>query len=75
MSEWPCAVDVFEGELAGLVLAQAAFPSRWYAARFPAPVHAVAEVTGDDRLGEQSLARTSAAELARLVAGYGMLLR
>ena len=65
MSEWPCAVDVFEGELAGLVLAQAAFPSRWYASRFPAPVHAVAEVTGDDRLGEQSLARTSAAELAR----------
>ena len=35
MSEWPCAVDVFEGELAGLVLAQAAFPSRWYAAALP----------------------------------------
>lgn len=75
LTGWPCTVDVFEGELSGLVLAQAAFPSPAYAWSFPAPVYAVAEVTGDDRFGEESLARTSAAELARLVAGYGMLLR
>jgi CYTH domain-containing protein len=75
LSDWPCAVDVFEGELSGLVLAQAAFPSPAYAWSFPAPVYAVAEVTGDDRFGEASLARMSAAELAWLVAEYGMLLR
>jgi adenylate cyclase len=75
LSGWPCVVHVFEGELHGLVLAQATFPSRTEAWRFPRPVYAVAEVTGDDRLAEPALARTSAAELARLVAEYGMLLR
>jgi hypothetical protein len=75
LSRWPCAVDVFEGELAGLVLAEAAFPSGAYARSFAPPVYAVAEVTGDGRFAAQALARTSAAGLARLVAEYGMLLR
>ncbi len=70
-----CSVDVFEGELAGLVLAHAAFSSVTDAWWFQPPVYAVAEVTADDRFCEEELARTSAARLAALVAGYGMLLR
>lgn len=75
LSGWPCAVHVFEGELHGLVLAQAAFASRAEAWQFPPPVYAVAEVTGDARFAEPSLARTTADALARTVAEYGMLLR
>jgi hypothetical protein len=75
LAGWPCAVDVFAGELSGLVLALAAFGTAAEVARFPAPVYAVAEVTGDDRFGEHALARTSAAALARAVSEYGMLLR
>ncbi len=72
---WPCGVDVFAGELSGLVLAQAAFGSAAEVARFPAPVYAVAEVTGDERFGEEELARTPGAALARTVSEYGLLLR
>jgi CYTH domain-containing protein len=75
LAGWPCAVDVFAGDLSGLVLAQAAFSSAAELARFPAPVYAVAEVTGDQRFTEEELARISAAELARAVSEYGMLLR
>jgi CYTH domain-containing protein len=70
-----CSVDVFEGELAGLVLAHAAFQSLTEAWWFEPPVYAVAEVTGDDRFWEEELARTSAARLAAVVERYGMLLR
>lgn len=72
---WPCAVDVFAGELSGLVVALAAFSSAGEVACFPAPVHAVAEVTGDDRFAEDELARGSGADLARAVADYGLVLR
>jgi CYTH domain-containing protein len=75
LAGWPCAVDVFEGDLAGLVLLCAAFPTPAHAWSFPVPPYAVAEVTGDERFGEAALARTPAEELARLVAEYGMLLR
>jgi CYTH domain-containing protein len=75
LARWPCAVDVFEGDLAGLVLLCAAFPTPAHAWSFPVPPHVVAEVTGDERFGEPALARTHAGELARLVAEYGMLLR
>jgi len=75
LAGWPCAVDVFEGELAGLVLTCAAFPTPAHAWSFPAPPYAVAEVTGDHRFGEPALARTTTQDLARLVAEYGMLLR
>ncbi|HYT10296.1 MAG TPA: hypothetical protein VEL73_06505 [Mycobacteriales bacterium] len=74
LSRWPCAVDVFEGELSGLVLAEAAFRFPAYAWSFAPPVYAVAEVTGDDRFSAEALARTSTAELSWLVAEYGMLL-
>jgi hypothetical protein len=75
LSRRRCAVDVFSGELKGLVLAEAAFASPEAAGTFPQPVYAVAEVTGDERFSEWELVRTSAAQLAALVAEYGMLLR
>jgi CYTH domain-containing protein len=75
LAGWPCGVDVFAGELSGLVLAQAAFGSAAEVARFPTPAYSVAEVTGDERLGEEELARTSAAALARIVGEYGLVLR
>ena len=75
LAGWPCSVDVFAGELSGLVLAQAAFESVGQPARFPTPVYAVAEVTGDGRFNEERLARMSASTLARTVSEYGMLLR
>jgi CYTH domain-containing protein len=70
-----CGVDVFSGELKGLVLAEAAFAEPNEALAFPQPIYAVAEVTGDDRFSEWSLVSTSARQLAALVAEYGMLLR
>jgi CYTH domain-containing protein len=70
-----CGVDVYSGDLKGLVLAEAAFAEPEEAWAFPQPVYAVAEVTGDERFSEWSLVNTSARQLATLVAEYGMLLR
>ena len=75
LSGYPANVDVFEGDLHGLVLAQASFDSPVEAAEFQQPVYAVAEVTGDPRFGEHSLARTNAMWLSRLLAEYGVLIR
>jgi CYTH domain-containing protein len=75
LSSRPCGVDVFSGELTGLVLAEATFSAPEETARFPQPVYAVAEVTGDERFSEWALVHTSAGQLAALVAEYGMLLR
>jgi CYTH domain-containing protein len=75
LSSHHCGVDVFSGELKGLVLAEARFSAPEEVGAFPQPVYAVAEVTGDDRFSEWALVRTSAAQLAALVAEYGMLLR
>jgi CYTH domain-containing protein len=75
LSSRRCALDVFSGELKGLVVAEATFASPEEARCFRQPVFAVAEVTDDDRFSEWSLANTSTAQLAALVAEYGMLLR
>lgn len=75
VSGWPCTVDVFEGELAGLVVAQVAFDSAREAEQFEPPPSAVAEVTADGRFTEESLAHTSATELANMLGDYGLLLR
>lgn len=75
LSSRACGVDVFSGELKGLVLAEAAFAAPEEAWSFPQPVYAVAEVTGDERFAEWSLANMTARQLAALVAEYGMLLR
>ena len=49
-------VDVYSGELEGLVTAEAEFPSLEAAERFPAPDWLGRELTGDDRYANQELA-------------------
>jgi adenylate cyclase len=51
-------VDVFEGELVGLVLGEVEFDSTGTADRFEAPPWLGEEVTGDDRYANQTLARS-----------------
>jgi CYTH domain-containing protein len=68
----PLGVDVFEGPLAGLVLAEAEFGSDEEAAAFAVPPFAVAEVTADPRFTGGRLARTSPEELRALLAGFGL---
>lgn len=75
LTGWPVAVHVFEGELHGLILLQAAFATRADSWHFDLPVYAVAEVTADPRFAEPTLARTTGEQLARTCAEYGMLLR
>jgi adenylate cyclase len=49
-------VDVFEGRLAGLVLAEIEFPSQAESRRFQPPAWLGEEVTGDDRYSNRRLA-------------------
>lgn len=50
------SVDVFEGPLAGLILAEAEFETAEQLAAFPTPDFAIREVTDDPRYGGGSLA-------------------
>jgi len=59
----PFGVDVFEGPLAGLVLAEIEFPTEDAADRSPIPATAVAEVSHDPRFSGGRLVRTGADEL------------
>ena len=68
----PLGIDVFLGELHGLVLAEAEFDSDEAIAEFPTPKDAVAEVTGDQRFTGGHLAVTSKAELAEQLAEFGI---
>ncbi len=68
----PLGVDVFDGPLAGLVLAEAEFAGEREAASFDPPLPVVAEVTADLRFSGGRLARTSPAELAGLLAEFGL---
>jgi hypothetical protein len=70
----PLGIDVFLGELHGLVLAEAEFDSDDAIADFPAPKGAVAEVTGDQRFTGGHLAVTAKAELAEQLAEFGIAL-
>ena len=70
-SDWPaggCVVDVFEGPLAGLVVAEAERPDAESLLDAPAPPDAGREVTGDDRFSGGRLAALDAAGLAELLA-------
>ena len=49
-------VDVYEGDLAGLVVAEVEFPDEAAAHAFTAPAWMGADVTGDKRYANQSLA-------------------
>jgi CYTH domain-containing protein len=64
--DYPLVVDVFEGPLAGLVLAERELGPDQRRAR--PPPHAVADVTNDDRFSGGTLATTTAAQLKDLLA-------
>ena len=68
----PLGVDVFEGELAGLVLAEAEFESAEDEAAFQPPAEAIAEVTADRRFAGGNLATLGAADLADLLLPFGL---
>ncbi|MEU1270657.1 hypothetical protein [Streptomyces sp. NPDC005799] len=70
----PLGVDVFDGPLAGLVLAEAEFDSDEAALAFVPPVGCAAEVTEDVRFTGGSLVTTSRQTLAGWLGEYGLRL-
>jgi hypothetical protein len=63
----PFGVDEFEGELTGLILAEAEFESEEEQAAFEPPVAVIAEVTADVRFTGGRFVKTSASELRALL--------
>jgi CYTH domain-containing protein len=68
----PFGIDVFEGALNGLVLAEAEFESVADAAALTIPDFVVHEVTSDARFTGGSLAYASRLDLERWLAAYGI---
>lgn len=68
----PLGVDLFEGELDGLVLAEVEFPSDDALADFTPPPIVVAEVTEDERFTGGHLITATRAEIAVALAEYGI---
>ncbi|PYC73568.1 hypothetical protein C7C46_25140 [Streptomyces tateyamensis] len=68
----PVGVDIFEGHLRGLVLAEAEFATDDEARSFVPPAASVAEVTDDPRFTGGRLVRASRAELVAWLAEYGV---
>lgn len=73
----PFGVDVFEGELAGLVLAEAEFETDDDCSAFEPPldgrVRIIAEVTADPRFSGGQLALTTARDLAAALDEFGLV--
>lgn len=68
----PLGVDVFDGSLQGLVLAEAEFTTDVEAQSFVPPPECVAEVTDDARFTGGRLVETSRPDLLRWLAEYGL---
>ena len=68
----PLGVDVFEGPLSGLILAEAEFETAADEATFHLPAQAVAEVTADVRFTGGRLVTLTAIETADLLATFGI---
>ncbi len=68
----PLGVDVFDGALTGLVLAEVEFIDDEAMVAFVAPREAVAEVTDDQRLTGGRLAGMPGSDLADVLAEYGV---
>ena len=68
----PLGVDVFEGPLRGLVLAEAEFETASEEAAFVAPRDAIVEVTTDVRLTGGSLATLKRGESLALLKAFGI---
>jgi len=71
----PLCVDVFEGTLAGLVLAEAEYDSPEEAVAFQAPAFVVAEVSGDERFTGGRLAAANRNEVESWLAAFDLALR
>lgn len=68
----PFGIDVFEGELAGLLLAEAEFDSADAADSLTLPSFLRAEVSADDRFTGGRLARASRFEVQNWLSEYGI---
>ncbi|MBY8871312.1 hypothetical protein K7640_05575 [Micromonospora sp. PLK6-60] len=68
----PLGVDVFDGPLRGLVLAEAEFTTDEEAQRFVPPAGCVAEVTDDVRFTGGHLVHTDRRQLLPWLAEYGL---
>jgi CYTH domain-containing protein len=68
----PYGIDVFEGELAGLILAEIEFETEADYEAFKVPDFAVAEVTADRRFTGGQLAATDAAALRAALQSMGV---
>ncbi|MFF4541860.1 hypothetical protein [Streptomyces aureus] len=68
----PLGVDVFDGRLQGLVLAEAEFTTDEEAQSFVPPAECVVEVTNDARFTGGRLVRTSRQELLGWLAEHGI---
>jgi CYTH domain-containing protein len=71
----PFGIDVFEGALVGLVLAEAEFDSAEDAAKLTLPSFIHAEVSADDRFTGGRLVGASRQELQDWLRDYGVTLR
>ena len=70
----PFGIDVFEGGLEGLVLAEAEFESAAEAAALSRPSFSVVEVSNDQRFTGGQLARSSREDIAGWLLEYGIRL-
>jgi CYTH domain-containing protein len=68
----PFGIDIFEGALEGLVMAEAEFDSAHSAAALTVPSRVVREVTADSRSAGGELVRTSPEEPRVWLAEYGL---
>jgi CYTH domain-containing protein len=68
----PLGIDVFDGHLQGLILAEAEFTTDEEAQRFLPPADCVAEVTEDIRFTGGRLVKTARQQLLQWLAEYGL---
>ena len=71
----PMGVDVFEGPLTGLIMAEAEFESAAEMRAFTPPDYAVAEVTNDPRFTGGRLVSAAREDIIGWLADYGVSLR
>lgn len=71
----PFGIDVFEGKLNGLVLAEAEFNSEAEASALVLPSFIVAEISDDRRFSGGNLVTASRKELGQWLTEYGITLK
>jgi CYTH domain-containing protein len=71
----PFGIDVFDGELAGLILAEAEFDSAAAAEALAIPAYIFREVSDDGRFTGGNLARSSRQEVVTALLEYGITLK